>query len=155
MLSSISHVSAWPVLPLHRLPYSMAYMASIHCLPVYAFVQHVCCHHLTCNLATTIIIMSAVAGMLPIRTYARHGRLAYWLFLLAGARSSVHCATCKDIVQQNRPSQCFINFTCKPIRPKPRFVDPVAGKWLWRWSAETTSLPAELDLPEQLTAKTA
>lgn len=72
-----------------------------------------------------------------------------------GARSSVHCATCKDIVQQNRPSQCFINFTCKPIRPKPRFVDPVAGKWLWRWSAETISLPAELDLPEQLTAKTA
>ncbi|DBA69396.1 hypothetical protein WJX79_008778 [Trebouxia sp. C0005] len=66
-----------------------------------------------------------------------------------GARSSVHCATSEHITEEKSPSQCYINFTCKPVRPKARFVDPASGKWLWQWSAETTGLPAEVDLPEQ------
>ena len=69
--------------------------------------------------------------------------------LLTGARSSVHCATSQHITEEKSPSQCYINFTCKPVKPKARFVDSASGKWLWQWSAETTGLPAEVDLPEQ------
>ena len=69
--------------------------------------------------------------------------------LLLGARSSVHCATSKHITEEKSPSQCYINFTCRPVRPKARFVDSASGKWLWQWSAETTGLPAEVDLPER------
>jgi len=64
--------------------------------------------------------------------------------LLSGARSSVHCATSQYITEEKSPSQCYINFTCKPVRPKASF-----GKWLWQWSVETTGLPAEVDLPER------
>jgi hypothetical protein len=83
------------------------------------------------------------ANSLPLAWYAQFHAL------LAGARSSVYCATSQHITEEKSPSQCYINFTCKPMRPKARFVDPASGKWLWQWSAETTGLPAEVDLPEQ------
>lgn len=66
-----------------------------------------------------------------------------------GARSSVHCATCKHIINERSPSQFYVNFDCTPIKPKARFLDADAGKWLWQWSAQTTDLPKELDLPER------
>ncbi|KAL3153626.1 hypothetical protein ABBQ32_013231 [Trebouxia sp. C0010 RCD-2024] len=68
-----------------------------------------------------------------------------------GARSSVHCATCQHITNENNPAQCLFDCTCKPLAPKARTVDPAVGRWLWTWSADVTSLPSELDLSKQQT----
>lgn len=86
------------------------------------------------------------------RIIDRRSALCYALATgIAGARSPIHCGTCKHITNENDPAQCLFDCTCKPLTPKARTVDPAVGRWLWAWSAETTGLPSEFDLSQQRT----
>lgn len=71
--------------------------------------------------------------------------------LLAGARSSVYCATSRDPIltergQATEPENCYFGSDCRCASPSSHALDPALGKWLWQWSADMVNLPKEYDL---------
>ena len=65
-----------------------------------------------------------------------------------GARASILCATSQQLGHQHNPRQCYYDYKCKMTDAPAAAFEPAISRWLWRWSAETTALPSDLNFPE-------
>ena len=66
----------------------------------------------------------------------------------SGARASILCATSQQLGDQDDPKQCYYDYKCKMTDAPAAAFEPATSRWLWKWSAETTALPSEVNLPE-------